>query len=109
MEPHRKRAYRYLLYQFLLDIRTTPTPNSSAHLTDQQCRNQVNYSGAVAYLLHNFAFSAANDFAGFDEDAFWRDIERFSRAIPQLSVMHFRKVFEMALAEPEQKGPMALR
>jgi hypothetical protein len=99
MGPHRKRAYRYLLYQFLLDIRTTPTPDSAAHLTDQQCRNQVNYSGAVSYLLHNFALSAANDFVDFNEAAFWRDIEHFSQAMPQLSVMHFKKAFDFALSE----------
>ena len=100
MEPHRKRAYRYLLYQFLLDIRTTPTPDSSAHLTDQQCRGMVNYSGAVAYLLHHFALAAAEDFIAFDEAEFWRGLDHFSQAIPQLSVMHFKKAFEFALSEP---------
>jgi hypothetical protein len=99
MEPHRKRAYRYLLYQFLLDIRTTPTPDSAAHLTDHQCRSHVNYAGAVAYLLHNFALFAANDFVDFDEAAFWRSIEHFSQAMPRLSLMHFKKVFDFALSE----------
>ncbi|MBF9239175.1 hypothetical protein I2I05_17355 [Hymenobacter sp. BT683] len=101
MEHHRKRAYRYLLYQFLLDIRTAPTPDSSAYFTDEQCRNQVNYAGAVAYLLHNFALAAADDFIAFDEATFWQGIESFSQANPQLSVLHFKKVFEMALTDSQ--------
>ncbi|WP_345056639.1 hypothetical protein [Hymenobacter glaciei] len=68
-------------------------------MTDQQCRNLVNYSGAVAYLLHNFALASADNFIAFDEAAFWRGMERFSQEYPQLSVLHFKKVFEMALAE----------
>jgi hypothetical protein len=99
MEPHRKRAYRYLLYQFLIDIRTTPTADNTAHLTEQQCRNHLNYAGGVAYLLHNFALAAADEFIGFDEEAFWQMVENFSQKFPKMSILHFKKVFEMALAE----------
>ncbi|WP_460499649.1 hypothetical protein [Hymenobacter agri] len=55
----------------------------------------------MAYLFHNFALSATNDFADFDEAAFWRNIERFSQAMPHLSVMHFKSAFETALTEPK--------
>lgn len=99
MDERRKNAYRYLLYQFMLDIRTTPIFESAlpADWTAELRDNRLRYSGSVAYLLHNFALQAATDFVDFDEERFWRNIEACNQIGPKDYLSHFRKVFHMFL------------
>lgn len=96
MEEKRKNAYRYLLYQFLLDIRTTPIFESAlpSTWTDEQRDDRLKYAGSVAYLLHNFALQAATDFVGFDEAGFWANIETYNQREPKGYLTHFRYVFD---------------
>jgi hypothetical protein len=93
MDENRKRAYRYLLYHFLITIRKTPTENPAKSLTDEQCRRYINYAGATAYLLHNLALLGADDFEGFNEEAFWDALDNFSQRCPETDISHIRRVF----------------
>jgi hypothetical protein len=100
MDKNRKRAYRYLLYHFLITISRPPRGDSPAEkLTDEQRRRYINYAGPVAYLLHNLALLGADDddFYEFNEDEFWNGFDDFSQRCPDVDVSHFRRVFESEL------------
>jgi hypothetical protein len=92
MDEKRKAAYRSILYQFLLDVRNTPTP-----LHDEQAVRIGRYAGPVAYQLHNLALASVQDFVGFDEAAFWLSIDAFNSRNPSTDVSHYRRVFEYEL------------
>ena len=94
MDEKRKVAYRSILYQFLLDIRTTPTPL----IDDEQAAGIGRYAGPVAYQLHNLALASVNNFAGFDEVGFWLGIDGFNARNPNTDISHYRKVFERELS-----------
>lgn len=101
MDDNRKNAYRYLLYYFLIEIRTIPTPSQTiAHDSDALTLHSY-YAGAVAYQLHNFALVCANDFRGFDEGQFWAGIQHFSINNPKININHYQKVFDDRLVELE--------
>ena len=102
MEENRKKAYRYLLYAFMLDIRTIPIDNSANSMTEEQRVKYINYAGAVAYLLHNFSLTVSNDFEGFDEQQFWYSIDFFNQKNPAIAVSHFKQIFEERLLELNQ-------
>jgi hypothetical protein len=103
IDANRKNAYRYLLYQFLIEIKTVPIPPSFQKFdtaTFEWLVKRNYYTGAVAYQLHNFALAAANDFIGFDEEYFWAGLEHFSMQNPEIPLaMRYREVFERRLAE----------
>ena len=100
MNDKRKNAYRYLLYCFLIDIRTVPIP-SQPKRTNEQLTHYSYYAGSVAYHLHNFALAAATDFIGFDEDSFWSGLEGFMCMNPSLSLAHYRKIFDQQLLKAD--------
>ncbi|KAA9338584.1 hypothetical protein F0P96_07075 [Hymenobacter busanensis] len=102
MTDHEKSAYRYLLYDFLLSIRTTPTDNHADVWTVEQLKSYSNYTGAVAYLLHNLALAATNDFAGFNEQHFWQSVDAFNSNYPNIAINHLRQVFDDQLAGSQQ-------
>lgn len=103
MDANRKNAYRYLLYQFLIEVRTVPIPPSPQKFdtaTFEWLTKRNYYTGAVAYRLHNFALAAADDFIDFDEEHFWAGLEHFSRQNPEIPIAaRYRTVFERRLAE----------
>jgi hypothetical protein len=103
MDADRKNAYRYLLYQFLIEIRTVPIPPSPEKFntaTFEWLVKRNYYTGAIAYHLHNFALAAANDFIGFNEEHFWVGLEHFSVRNPEIPLAtRYRTVFERRLAE----------
>jgi hypothetical protein len=66
MDNRRKAAYRSIVHQFLLDVRTVPLPLTD----DEQAISIGRFAGPVAYQLHNLALASVNDFTGFDEEAF---------------------------------------
>ncbi len=107
MDEIRKNAYRYLLYQFLLEIRTVPIPPSSPQsgvAYNGAAAKRSYYAGAVAYQLHNFALASANNFKDFDEAHFWAILERFSKLNPEIPILtRYKKVFELRLAELENQ------
>jgi hypothetical protein len=98
MDEIRKNAYRYLIYHGLQTIRKPFYGGAPASkLTEEQCRQFVNYAGPVGYLLHNLALLSAEDFDKFNEEYFWQGFERFSQLYPEIDVSHFRRVFESQL------------
>jgi hypothetical protein len=94
MNEKRKAAYRSIVYQFLLDIRTTPMPL----LDDEQAVRIGRYAGPVAYRLHNLALASVQDFVGFDETTFWLGIDTFNSRNPDTQISHYRAVFERELS-----------
>ena len=48
------------------------------------------------FAFHNLALFAASDFAGFSEEAFWSDIDKFRRDCPNALCL-YREVFERCL------------
>ncbi|MCA8831635.1 hypothetical protein [Hymenobacter pini] len=97
MDENRKNAYRHLLYYFLIEIRTIPTPNQP-ELSLEQLKKRSYYAGAVAYHLHNFALAAASDFTEFCEESFWSGLRRFSVNNPTIDLSHYRGIFDQQLA-----------
>ena len=94
MNDLRKAAYRSILHQFLLDIKTVPVP-----LTDDARAIVVGkYAGPVAYQLHNLALASVNDFADFNECQFWASIDGFNARNPDTQISHFRQMFDMNLS-----------
>jgi hypothetical protein len=95
MEHKRQQAYRYLLYQFLLDIRTAPAAPEKWPQPEQQA--YVAYAGSLAYLLHNLALAAATSFEGFDEARFWQALAAFNERNPAIAATHLQPLFEAQL------------
>ncbi|MCR5888663.1 hypothetical protein LRS06_12980 [Hymenobacter sp. J193] len=93
MDEIRKAAYRHILYQFLLDVRTEPVPL----MDDERAIIKGKYAGPVAYQLHNLALASVNDFVDFDESHFWASINGFNQRNPDTTILHFRVVFERFL------------
>jgi hypothetical protein len=94
MDTKRKAAYRSIVYHFLLDIRTIPLPLTD----DEQAVRIGRYAGPVAYQLHNLALASINDFAGFNEAAFWLGIDAFNSRNPDTLISHYRKMFDWELS-----------
>jgi hypothetical protein len=99
MEENKKNAYRYLLYHFLLEIRTVPTPAQSRTESPTELTYHSYYAGAVAYQLHNLALAASTNFESFDEKLFWSGLKIFSINNPMIDLTHYHKVFDIRLAE----------
>jgi len=93
MDNVHKAAYRGILYNFLLNIRTPPMPLTD----DKQAIAIGKYAGPVAYQLHNLALASMNDFDGFDEANFWASIDAFNNINPDTQITHFRLQFELDL------------
>jgi hypothetical protein len=68
-----KAAYRYLLYQAMLDIRMLCQPRLSWNPLDwrRQYRNS-RIAGKIADWMHNLAQYSGWDFRGFSNQEFWR-------------------------------------
>lgn len=89
MDEYYKTAYRQLLCQFLIEIKTAPfTP-----VADADAIILGKYAGPVAYLLHHLASSSASDFEDFDEKLFWKMLTQFEKQTG-IAVSHYRKLFD---------------
>ena len=78
MSPERQSAYRHLLYVAMIDIRTYCQWRDQESTDPERWRKQYLASrkaGAIADWLHNLAQHGATDFAGFDEDEFWKSCD----------------------------------
>ncbi|MBG8552864.1 hypothetical protein [Hymenobacter guriensis] len=93
MNNIRKAAYRNIIYQFLLDVRTEPVPL----MDDKRAIIKGRYAGPVAYQLHNLALASVNDFVDFDERHFWASIDSFNQRNPETNIIHLRVAFEALL------------
>lgn len=82
------RAYRYLLYQATLEIRSIGESPA-----------ELRRAAAIAYWLHNLALYSAHDFDGFQEESFWHDYEMLNEKNPDYHLSNFKDVFERVLSE----------
>lgn len=94
MDEKRKAAYRSIIYQFLLDVRTFPSPLHD----NKQALMIGRFAGPVAYQLHNLALASVNDFSDFNETAFWGNLDTFNQRNPDTQISHYRKVFDWELS-----------
>ncbi|WP_426060421.1 hypothetical protein [Hymenobacter sp. B1770] len=95
MDNLRKAAYRGILYNFLLNVRTFPMPL----VDDARASTIGKYAGPVAYQLHNLALASMHDFANFNEAVFWASIDVFNSNNPDTQISHFRIEFEQDLLD----------
>ncbi|MCI1187970.1 hypothetical protein MON38_11110 [Hymenobacter sp. DH14] len=93
MNDLRKAAYRGILYNFLLSIRSIPTTLND----DNQAMKLGKFAGPVAYQLHNLALASVNDFVGFDEAQFWSSMDIFNNNNPDTQLTYLRTQFERDL------------
>ena len=101
MTDVRKSAYRYLLYQAMLDIRVWGDWSSEESSDPEIWKRRYltsRFAGVTAYWLHNLALAAAEDFHGFDEVSFWKSHQHWSERFPLASLERYRTVFEERLA-----------
>src|SRR4051812_42736635 len=97
MEQSHRVAYRHLLYQAMLDIRGLEGLKADPSGMGDVVR-QANHAGAIAYWLHNLALASAQDFASFNEDAFWSQHARLRERYPG-TADHYREVFDCVLGK----------
>jgi hypothetical protein len=96
MTSAKKSAYRYLLYQAMLDIRiycqSRSDPSTDAAVWKQQYLAS-RIAGGIADWLHNLAKAAADDFERFDEVGFWKNHAYFCTRFPG-ELERYRTVFD---------------
>lgn len=101
MDEHRKYAYRYLLYQAMLDVRPVAwLPYRLQWLSPffwWRHIRRVKALGELAEWLHNMASLSPGDFAGFDEKRFWTEFEKLQRKHAGFGV--YKSLFQNALAQ----------
>ena len=104
MNEIRKRAYRILLYEAMLDIRAI----AWLRLTFWQrfnpyawARNQrqVRRAGVIADYLHNLARFSAYNFEHFSEDFFWQDWQSACERYPDFGLQVYKDRFDKMLSE----------
>ena len=71
MEARRRWAYRRLLYGAMLNIRVPDRGKLWNPAFWLKLRRQRAADAALADWFHNLAMYSADDFVGFNEDAFW--------------------------------------
>jgi hypothetical protein len=103
MEHAYRVAYRYLLYQAMLDIRTLerPTLNAKPAIAEAAVVSiirEANEAGAIAYWLHNLALASAHDFDSFNESGFWSQHAKLLERYPGIA-NHYRPLFDRVVAE----------
>lgn len=99
MDEQRKSAYRWLFYMAMLDIRSLRWVGRGWRRRLNpfcwwSCSRRVHIAGSIAEMLHNLAIYSALDFAGFDEDWFWRDYQWMLDDNPGAGLERYRREFE---------------
>jgi hypothetical protein len=102
MDEARVRAYRVLLAQGLLHLKWDLARFYGGLSLTRPWRllgesRAIRNAAFRAFAFHNLAIRAASDFAGFSEDAFWADIDKFRRDCPD-ALCPYREVFERCLS-----------
>lgn len=103
MDEKRKKAYRYLLYHAMLDIRPIAwMPSGLIRLLNpfrwRETVSRIRRAGVVADWLHNLALFSVVDFERFDEEWFWRELRNFENRHPDFSLSSYKDVFERELS-----------
>jgi len=99
MDERRKYAYRHMLYYAMLHIRQLAWLPWGNPLRWRNAARQTRLAGVLADWLHNLALFAALDFAGFDEEWFWRDGQSMKSLNPEFNLEWYRRFFEEQLSE----------
>jgi hypothetical protein len=112
MDETRKRAYRYLLYTALLDIRANTWfsvgPGWWHPRFLRRALHSLRRSNIVADCFHNLAHFAALDFENFDEAWFWRDLAHLDARYPSLGIARtYKAEFERELSQPAHSAAWA--
>jgi hypothetical protein len=94
MDERRKNAYRYLLYQAMLDIRPIAWLRLRNPLRWPGAFHRIRQAGALADWLHNLALFASLDFVHFDEEWFWKDGRSLEAHYPGLNLARYQRIFE---------------
>lgn len=107
VDEQRKRAYRYLLYWAMLDIRAVQwlgrrSWRAWSPLYWRRELRRVQYAGAVADWLHNLALYSSVNFQGFNEDWFWRDFETVRSRYSEFGLAHYQDLFEQHADQPPE-------
>jgi hypothetical protein len=101
MEEAKRRAYRLLLAHGMLHLKWDLAGLLGGiswfrpRLAWLQAR-AARQAAKRAYAFHNLAIRSAFDFAGFSEEEFWSDIQKFRRDCPE-APCPYREVFERCL------------
>jgi len=103
MSEERKQAYRYLLYQAMLDIGAGISGSRLSFHPRMIWRGYLlaRRSGHLANWLHNLALHSSREFEGFKEDWFWEGYEGFKHRHPD-HWTDYREEFEKELARREE-------
>ncbi len=105
MNEGRKRAYRYLLYWAMVDIRNLCQSRGGVTLNPRKIWEQYQLSrqaGALADWLHNLAYYSQVHFQRFDEERFWREYEGFKSDFPQYRG-DYKELFDDELKRWQEK------
>jgi hypothetical protein len=94
VDERRKRAYRHLLYQAMLDIRPLGWYRFWTPLGWWRQRQHIVRAGVIADWLHNLAQHSAYNFEHFDEARFWHDFDYALRRCPNSGLERYRERFE---------------
>lgn len=77
MESIRKKAYKVLVHQSLLDIKN--------------CNDSTDEIFHIAHTFHHLTEALVEDFKGYNEEEFWR---RISFLEEKFELIHYRRTFE---------------
>lgn len=80
MESIRKKAYKELIHQSLLDIKN--------------CIDSKEEVFHIAHTLHNLTESLVEDFKEFNEEAFWLRVIYLEK---NYKLLHYRRIFEESI------------
>lgn len=97
MDAARKSAYRILLYRAMLDIRLAGGRiRWWSPLSWVRGLRDLRFVSELADALHNLAKFSWLEFEGFDEEAFWRDVEECGRKTGEFNrpALNYREVFD---------------
>jgi hypothetical protein len=109
VDSQRKHAYRWLLYWAMLDIRPLQWAGAGwRQRLNPFCwwsnSRRVRVAGGIAEWLHNLAMYSALDFAGFEEERFWRDYEWLLGQNPGHGLERYRAEFKRRASSAETPG-----
>ena len=103
MDAQLQKAYRYLLYRAMLDIRPIAwMPFGFFRFLNpfkwRAAIQQIRRAGIIADWLHNLALFSVLDFERFDEEWFWRDFRHYNERHPDFQLAYYKDVFERELS-----------
>jgi hypothetical protein len=103
VDEQRKKAYRYLLYHAMLDIRPSAWISTGVFrlLNPFYLRHllkRVRRGGVIANWLHNLALFSVLDFESFDEQWFWGEFQSYDKRYPSFNLVAYKTLFDEELS-----------